>query len=59
MMDLLSYELGIRLANAIDPRVMMNIDVSSTRSGDATKTIVIESHSDGVEAGSGTIANSV
>lgn len=60
----LSYELGIKLANtAANPRVMMNIDVvdiegvanicADTSSGDRTKTIVIGSHSDGVQAGSG------
>jgi hypothetical protein len=60
----LSYDLGKQLANATaNPRVMMNIDVidvegvanicADTPSGDQTKTIVIGSHSDGVQAGSG------
>ena len=60
----LSYNLGIQLANAAaNPRVIMNINVidvegvanicADTSSGDQTKTIVIRSHSDGVQAGSG------
>jgi len=60
----LSYELGKQLANTTaNSRVRMNIDVidvegvanicADTPSGDRTKTIVIGSHTDSVQAGSG------